>query len=53
MAGVAGGCLAIEPIVALGDSVIRIRENVNEFVSFPEAQGIEQIISETVTVNVT
>lgn len=53
MAGIAGGCLAVEPIVEAGDSVIRIRENINEIVTFPEAEGITQTISETVTVQVT
>jgi len=53
LAGVVGGCLGIEPIVALGDSVIRLSENINEAVSFPQAEGIVESISETVTVIVT
>ncbi len=53
MAGIAGGCLAVEPIVEAGDSVIRVKENINEFVNFPEAEGIVESIIETVTVQVT
>jgi len=53
LAGVVGGCLAVEPIVALGDSVIRISENVNESIIFPQAEGIQETISETVTIQVT
>ncbi len=53
MAGIAGGCLAVEPISAGGDSVIRVQENINESVTFPESQGIVETISETVTVIVT
>ncbi len=53
MAGVVGGCEAISPIVEAGDSVIRISENVNESVSFPEVNGIVETINETVSVIVT
>jgi len=53
LAGVVGGCLAVEPIVALGDSVIRVSQNINETVEFPQAEGITQTITETVTVLVT
>lgn len=53
MAGIIGGCLGIEPISAGGDSVIRISQNINETVTFPEAEGIIQTINETVTVQVT
>jgi len=54
LAGVVGGCLGIEPISAGGDSVIRITGlNVSETVSFPSGEGIQEIVSETVTVLVT
>ena len=53
MAGVVGGCLGIEPITEAGDSVIRVRENINESVDFPQAEGIIQTINETVTVQIT
>lgn len=52
MAGIVGGCLGIEPISAGGDSVIRISQNVNESVTFPQAEGIIETITETVTVQV-
>jgi len=54
LAGILGGCAGIEPIVAGGDSVIRITGlNVNESVSFPTSEGIVENITETVTVIVT
>ena len=53
MVGIAGGCLPAEPIVALGDSVIRVSENVSEDVNFPSAEGIVESITESVTVQVT
>jgi len=53
LAGVVGGCLGIEPIVALGDSVIRLRENINESINFPQAEAIQETITETVTIQVT
>ena len=53
MAGIVGGCLGIEPITEAGDSVIRVRENFSESVVFPEAEGITESITETVTVVVT
>ncbi len=54
MAGVAGGCLGIEPISAGGDSVIRVRENISDSVTFPlTTAGLTEIITETVTVQVT
>jgi hypothetical protein len=36
-----------------GDSVIRISEQINESVEFPQAEGITESISESVTVIVT
>lgn len=54
MAGILGGCSAIEPIVAGGDSVIRVSENINESVTFPVADpAIVETITETVTIQVT
>ena len=53
MAGVLGGCSAIEPIVEAGDSVIRVRENFSESVTFPDAEGLQETIQESVTVKVT
>ncbi len=53
MAGVAGGCLGIEPITEAGDSVIRVRENISDTVAFADAQPIVETISETVTVVIT
>ncbi len=53
MAGIVGGCLGIEPITEAGDSVIRVSQNINESVEFPQAEGITQTITETVTVQVT
>jgi len=53
LAGIIGGCLGIEPITEAGDSVIRIKQNINENVVFPQAQGIAETITETVTVLVT
>jgi len=53
LAGIVGGCLGIEPISAGGDSVIRVQENINELVDFPQSEGIVETISETVTVQVT
>jgi len=53
LAGVVGGCLAVEPILEAGDSVIRVTENLSESVGFGEAQGITETISESVTVQVT
>ena len=53
MAGIVGGCLGIEPITEAGDSVIRVRENINQAVEFPQAEGIIETISESVTVQVT
>jgi len=53
LVGVAGGCLAVEPITLGGDSVIRVSDNINESVNFPEAEGIVQTITETVSVVVT
>jgi len=53
LAGVLGGFLAIAPIVEAGDSVIRVKENINETVTFPAPQGIQESITETVTVIVT
>jgi len=53
LAGIVGGCLGIEPITEAGDSVIRVSENINEAVSFPQAEGIVESISESVTVLVT
>ena len=53
MAGVLGGNLAIAPIVEAGDTVIRVRENLNESVNFPQAEGIVETITESVTVQVT
>jgi len=53
LAGIVGGCLAVEPISAGGDSVIRVSENINEAVSFPQAEGITETITESVTVMVT
>jgi len=53
LVGIAGGCLAVEPIGTGGDSVIRVSENINESVTFPESQGIVETITESVTVQVT
>ena len=53
MAGIIGGCEAISPISAGGDSVIRVTENLSESVNFAQAQGITETISESVTVMVT
>ena len=53
MAGIIGGCLGIEPITEAGDSVIRVNENINESVDFPQAEELVQTIIESVTVNIT
>jgi len=54
LAGIIGGCEAISPISAGGDSVIRVKNFINAGdVTFPEAETLTQIISETVSVNVT
>jgi len=53
LAGVVGGCLAVEPSVEAGDSVIRVNQNINESVDFPQAEELTQTINETVTVQVT
>lgn len=53
MAGVLGGFLAIAPVVEAGDSVIRVRENINQTVDFPQAEELIQTINESVTVQVT
>jgi len=53
LAGIVGGCLGIEPITEAGDSVIRVQENINQTVDFPQAEGITQTITESVTVQVT
>ena len=53
MAGVLGGNLAITPIVEAGDTVIRVRENLNESVNFPQAEAITETITESVTVFIT
>jgi len=53
LAGVIGGCAGIEPIVATGDSVIRVSDNINESVSFPTSEGIVETITESVTVVIT
>jgi len=53
LAGVLGGNLAIAPIVEAGDTVIRIKQNIVEDVNFPQAQGVVETITETVTVLVT
>ncbi len=54
MAGIVGGCEAISPISAGGDSVIRIQAgNINEDVTFPTGEQLLQTISETVSIQVT
>lgn len=54
MAGIVGGCEAISPISAGGDSVIRVAEDpILESVSFPTGEGVIETISETVSVVVT
>jgi len=54
LAGVAGGCLAVEPITEAGDSVIRILEPpIQTSVSFPTPEIIVETISESVSVVVT
>ena len=53
MAGIAGNCLAVEPISAGGDSVIRLTENLSESVNLPTGEGIIESISESVSVIVT
>jgi len=53
LAGIIGGCLGIEPITEAGDSVIRVNENINESVDFPQAEELVQTIIESVTVNIT
>ncbi len=54
MAGIVGGCEAISPISAGGDSVIRITNNVlDSSVTFPDFEGITESVSESVSVVVT
>jgi len=53
LVGVLGGFLAIAPIIEAGDSVIRVKENLNEAVTFPAPQGVIETINESVTVQVT
>jgi hypothetical protein len=53
MVGQIGSCNAIEPIFSGGDSVIRVKENLNQSVTFPDPESITQTITESVTVNVT
>jgi hypothetical protein len=47
------GCAGLGVSGQGGDSVIRINQNIIESVTFPEAEGLIQSISESVTVNVT
>jgi len=47
------GCGALGVSGQGGDSVIRLSENLQEGVTFPEAQGITQSINESVSVSVT
>ncbi len=54
MVGVVGGCSAIEPISAGGDSVIRITEDpISESVGFLQSESVTETIIESVTVMVT
>jgi len=53
MAGVLGGNLPIAPIVEAGDSVIRVRQNINENVIFPTPEELIETINESVTVQIT
>lgn len=53
MVGVIGGDLAIAPIIETGDSVIRVQENIDESVNFPQPLSITETITESVSVNVT
>jgi len=53
LAGIAGGCNAIEPLSTGGDSVIRIGENVIEQVAFAQATNLIETVTESVTVQVT
>jgi len=51
LAGVAGGCLAVEPIAEAGDSVIRISELLSESVKFlaPQVVVSESPITDSVS----
>ena len=54
LVGSIGGCFGIEPILAGGDSVIRVRNFINTGdVTFPEPETLVQNISESVSVQVT
>jgi len=50
LAGIAGGCLAVEPISAGGDSVIRIPENIIDVVTFPFPEALTETMSDSVSV---
>jgi len=47
------GCGALQVSGLGGDSVIRVSQNVQESVTFPEPEGITENINESVTVIVT
>ena len=54
MAGIVGGCLGIEPISEAGDSVIRVKNFINQAeITFPQAETLSQNISESVSIQVT
>lgn len=53
MVGVIGGFQALDPILALGDTVIRPREVIEEFPSTVVPENPLESMSETVSVIVT
>jgi len=52
MAGIIGGCLAIDPIVGIRE-ILKARESLEEFTDIPEPENPQEGISESSTVVIT